>query len=65
MEDYEIVLEGRPGPAIHCRATSVIAALRHAATIMPAGQMLEVRSADRCLYRGVLHGDQAPPRPAD
>jgi len=65
MEDYEIVLESNPGHAIHCRATSVIAVLRHAAAVMPAGQILEVRSGDRCLYRGTLHGDQAPPYPTD
>ena len=60
MQDFEIILESQPqsGAVFTCRAMSVVAALKRAAAILPKGQSVEIRSGDRCVYRGLLQNSE-------
>jgi hypothetical protein len=59
MQDFEIILESQPqsGAVFTCRAISVAAALERAAAILPKDQSVEIRSGERCVYRGPLQND--------
>lgn len=56
MQEFEIVLEDQPqcGAVFTCRAMSVVAALKRAAAILPENQNIEIRSDERCVYRGTI-----------
>lgn len=60
MEDYVIILDPEKSSSIQikCRAPSVVAVLKRAAGLLPANVSFEIRSHDRCLYKGRF-ADQA------
>lgn len=53
MEEYEIVPEAalQPAVTIKCRAPSIIAAMKRAATLLPPDCGFEIINRGRCVYK--------------